>query len=821
MFDLEANARALAQELARPANPKPANPGGPEAHRSEEIPARSDLVESSFGSLVDIDGAAQLLHEFLSMSILSVQREIDGELKDVANNDHKAACADAAIQAREAMTPSERAPDPYRWKWNLPVEESATSTALFLNVVSIAAHAAATRSGQTQGPPSLRFIILPNPEQPIPLSKGAVLQDCCPDVVALEGSAFCGAPNVHTPANRFLLLQDSPFDYIRKNFPAILDFTTAHRSAHGPAITAFEEWFEAQEKRNYLDMSRFCWPEVQLTVKANWPNLCDAILQESEHMREQRRTQPWMRSIVGVVMTKECISVLRADPLGFVQCTFDRTCSHGVLDSIRICLGLVRSNCLQRGQHEAFELADAKTLAPPHLKLDPDVSTTQDPLMQYTHRTVRFIRLRGSCIHYSQDGTNPDLTTYYVHHLIQDRGTLVGRCPRIFCVSRETASAGFERHFVGPYALKLFYPEHASGYYRDDLVSVARNAQVKNVLLPTWEWWHGDVLSMRGTPPYPVKKSTDPQAASIVSNREEIFAQSDLKRLLVQSSGYDEFAQAFIDFAEAIASLTEHDIAHRDVSIGNLLLRQDIPCAPSFLTDAAASASALLGVPAVFTQRALEQRIGGLLHDMDMAGRAHEFSGFSCSRRGSSSGKPLQQPPPQPPQPEEMLRMGTFAFMAPGLLMSGPPHFVAYDLHSLLFVMTLFFWSYPGFLSISDAPFPHPVSAKSRSWPEEISSWATRRAHHTLPLLGTLKQLFFSKPLGLQETLHHGLSGDLWTTDPAYLDLFWTLYDVLWKKSLDYSSAWTDRYDVTPREVGTALEAAFAAARKKQYRFCR
>ncbi|KAJ6512927.1 hypothetical protein C8R45DRAFT_1153402 [Mycena sanguinolenta] len=289
MLDFRANAR---EELASPTNSEPHESGDADAHLAEEIPARPELVESCFGSLVGVDDAADILHEFLSMSILSVQREIDGELKDVANNDHKAACADAAIQAREAMTPSERSPDPYRWKWNLPVEESATSTALFLNVVGIAAHAAATRSGRTQGLPSLRFINLPNPEQPIPLSKGAVLQDCCPDVVALERSAFREAPNANTPANRFLLLQDSPFDYIRKNFPAILDFTSAHRSANGPAITAFEEWFEAQERRDYLDMSRICWPEVQLTVKANWPNLRDAILQESEYMREQRLSQP-------------------------------------------------------------------------------------------------------------------------------------------------------------------------------------------------------------------------------------------------------------------------------------------------------------------------------------------------------------------------------------------------------------------------------------------------------------------------------------------------------------------------------------------------
>ncbi|KAJ7449331.1 hypothetical protein B0H11DRAFT_1928678 [Mycena galericulata] len=572
-----------------------------EAHLAEEIHARrsrsADLVESFFGSLVDIDGAADILHEFLAMSILSVQKEIDGELKDVAKKDHKAACADAAIQANEAVTPSKPSPaDPYRWKWGLTVEASETAAALFLNVVAIAAHAAAIRSGKVQDHPlpSLRFVTLPNPQRAVPLSNESAAQDCRPDVVAFDCSAFCEASNVNAPANRFLL-EDSPFEYIRKKLPTILSFTPAHRSADGPAIVAFEEWFEEQERRNYLDMSRFCWPEVQLTVEAKLSDLHNAILQELVYMRQQRRTQPWMRSIVGLVMTTKIIGVLRADTLGIEQCTFNRDCSRGVLDSVRICLGLVRSNCPQRGQHEAFELSDTKTLAPPHLQSKParpsktrpsktavdsdlDVFAAEDPVVEYIHRTVRFIRLRGDRIHYSHDGTKPDIT-YYVHHLVQDNGSLVGRCPRIFCVSRETESEGAVRRFVGPYALKVYYTDHASDCYRDDLISVARNAQVKNVLLPTWEWHYGDALSMRGFPPDVVKKYTDTQGAavvpSVVSNREEVFAQSDLKRLLVQCSGHDEFGKAFIDFAEGIASLAEQDLVHRDLSIGNVLLSQD------------------------------------------------------------------------------------------------------------------------------------------------------------------------------------------------------------------------------------------------------
>ncbi|KAJ6541589.1 hypothetical protein B0H19DRAFT_318171 [Mycena capillaripes] len=567
-------------------------------------------------------------------------------------------------------------------------------------------------------------------------------------------------------------------------------------------------------------MTRFCWPEVQLAVEANLSDSHDAILQELVYMRQQRRTQPWMRSILGLVLTTKIIGVLRADTLGIEQCTFYRDCSRGVLDSVRICLGLVRSNCLQRGQHEAFELFDTKTLAPPHLKSKParpsktqpsktavdsdlDVFAAEDPAVEYIHRTVRFIRLRGDRIHYSHDGTSPDII-YYVHHLVQDNGSLVGRCPRIFCVSRETESEDAVRRFVGPYALKVYYADHASDCYRDDLISVARKAQVKNVLLPTWEWYYGDALSMRGFPPDVVKKYIDIQAVAVVPNvvrnHQEVFAQSDLKRLLVQCSGYEEFGKAFIDFVEGIASLAEQDLAHRDLSIGNVLLSQDTPCPPSFLSDAAASAKALIGAPVAFTQRALEQRMGGLIHDMDMAGRVPRLPEKPPTDGSKSYAKlravliktPVQpERPAQSVGPQKGFRMGTLPFMAISirLLVNGPPHLVTYDLHSLLFVMALFFWSHPTFLS--DVPFPQSVPERRRKWPREVLRWANRPVDFTLAELGALKTL----------------EGDLWTEDSAYLDLFWALYDALWIRLS--GSECMDRLHVTPAEVEAVLTAQY------------
>ncbi|KAJ7668281.1 hypothetical protein B0H14DRAFT_3538961 [Mycena olivaceomarginata] len=138
-----------------------------EVHLAEELHSRrsksSDLIECLFGSLVDISSCAEILREFLLMSILSVQKDVDGEWKDVPKKDFKAACTDAAIHANEAVTPSEVSPpDPYRWKWSLPTQASEAAAALFFNVVAIAAHAASIRLANAphHPPPSLRFVTL-------------------------------------------------------------------------------------------------------------------------------------------------------------------------------------------------------------------------------------------------------------------------------------------------------------------------------------------------------------------------------------------------------------------------------------------------------------------------------------------------------------------------------------------------------------------------------------------------------------------------------------------------------------------------------------
>ncbi|KAJ7714674.1 hypothetical protein B0H14DRAFT_3522930 [Mycena olivaceomarginata] len=467
-------------------------------------------------------------------------------------------------------------------------------------------------------------------------------------------------------------------------------------------------------------------------------------------------------------------------------CGLDRG-PAGVLDSIRICLGVVRSTALQRGQHEVFELFHTKTLGPPHLKSnhgkssktkpsktaksEVDVFSAEDPMVEYLHRTVRLSRCAATtCI---TRRMVPDLTLGFMFTTSSktaDRWLDVAH--GYFVCRGRTESEGDVRNFIGPYALKLYNADCGSDCFKDDLIQLARDGQAKNVLLPTCGF-------------------------------------------LVQSANYDEFVKAFIDFVEGIASLAEKDLLHRDLSIGNVLLSKDIACSPSFLSDAAASAQAILGTSVAFTQRTLEQRIGRLIHDFDMAGRAHPPPEMATGESGSEAdlltallktNKQAERPASsaQPGGPRKGFRTGTPPFMAIRLLIDAPPPISLPT--TLLFVLVLFFWSYPTFLT--DIPFPKPVPAQSRKWPPEVLRWANRPVGFSLAELGVLKRGFFQKPLTLRDTLDRTLDGDLWTQDPAFLRFFWALYGALWTRSHE-GPDWVDRFYVTAGDVQKVLTTEY------------
>ncbi|KAJ7334153.1 hypothetical protein DFH08DRAFT_965896 [Mycena albidolilacea] len=815
-------------------------------HLAQELHDRrsksGDLVEALFGSLVNLHDANNILQELLQTDVLTAETQTDDTWKKVLSKEYQTACEHA---------------EEYRWKWTMPVAVSEEGVAMFLNVVAIAAYAAAVQLGQANAPPCLWFITLPNPHAPVPLSHESATQDCRPDVVAVKSDMFHKAPTKENDTDaqpRFFQVLSCPFAYIRKHYPAILKQGKASDPHHN-AIATFIKWFNEQAHRDHLDLWRFCWPELRLTAEGKLKKLHNAMLQELVYMRQHRRTQPWMRSVIGLAVTTDTIAVLRADTLGVEQCVFARESSRGVLDSICLCLGLVLLNGVQRGRHKAFQLAAVKTLGPPHVRskvaqqptsapsrmkttqpgtptraprtrstTQPAKGATPAPVsvaadVEYTHRTVRFIMLDGGDkIHYPK---NFDIACirYYVHYLVQDDGSLVGRCLRIFCVSREDEGTDAKTaRFIRPYALKIYYADHGSECYRDDLIGEARREEVKNVLLPTWEWHYGDTLSMHSFGSDVLLQYTNGNAVvpNVVSNREEVFVQSDLKRVLVQCSGRKEFAKAFIDYTKAIASLEKKKLVHRDLSIGNVLLKGEPECPVEFWSEAAASAKAILNVNVTFTQRTRNIEEGGLLHDMDMAGHVHSPPPPTASNAGMATdllGQFRALKLKSGPEAKELtgplrgFRTGTPPFMAIELLKEGPPHLVVYDLHSLSFVMILFLWTYERF---SDVRFPRQVPTKGRPWPHNVMQWANHPVDSTLVELAAQKAAFFSNSKKLSRTIYDTLKSDWWEQGD-YVVFFAAMYKVLWARIEGHKPPkYTDWKDTTSAELKAALEKVLA-----------
>ncbi|KAJ7219979.1 hypothetical protein GGX14DRAFT_584904 [Mycena pura] len=377
------------------------------------------------------------------MSILSVQKAVDGEWKDVRKEDFKAACTDAAIHANDTVMP-------LRWKWALPTQMSEAAAALLF------------QRRRNRRPRSVNSL---GKRPSFPLICYSAESDCRPDVVALDRSAFVKRPLPilacwTTPHSRTF----------RKKNPDVLIFEDQHKLNKGTAVREFEEWVKEQERKPHLDMTRFCWPELELTAEAKLSDLANAILQELVYMR---RTQPWMRLILDlVVMTKPW-----------------RPRQHSNLSGSR---QVDRSPARKT---RGFELFHTKTLAPTlksshgkpfntkpskaALKSQVDVFSAEDRMMEYFHGTMA-----------------PDLTlgsmSTTTSSKTEDRWLDVAHG---YFVSRETENKGDVRNFLGPCALKVYNADCGSDCY---LIQLARDGQVKNVLLPTWEWYYGDALSARG-----------------------------------------------------------------------------------------------------------------------------------------------------------------------------------------------------------------------------------------------------------------------------------------------------------------------------------
>ncbi|KAG6879975.1 hypothetical protein C0992_008568 [Termitomyces sp. T32_za158] len=289
-----------------------------------------------------------------------------------------------------------------------------------------------------------------------------------------------------------------------------------------------------------LDLSSVCFPNMLIPGEGKQTDMRAAIGQAMVYMRQQRRTQPWQRFCLGLMVTKDKMGLLRSDATGVEECVFPKNIGRGVIESIRLSLGILIATDQELGQHPSFFLrsvtkvvkkdegddignddngqgAKKRRSRPVSVTLgkerkskklrsqtsQPIPSSPTDPPprpRRLTYREVNWIILDEGKLH-GRHLSDQVPTKFYVKYLIEDRGSLVGRCTRVWCVYQEVfesdplldryqneLSKG-NRVMKGPYALKLYNADMFSEAYEQDIlvkaVKIHRSTPLDGVLLPT------------------------------------------------------------------------------------------------------------------------------------------------------------------------------------------------------------------------------------------------------------------------------------------------------------------------------------------------
>ncbi|KAF7365088.1 hypothetical protein MVEN_00380100 [Mycena venus] len=534
----------------------------------------SDLVEHVLGAIVTIDQAAVVLSEFLRCNLLSVKAK-DPNKPDPTTED---ACLFAAHCARSAadvtvLPQAER----YLWQWH-PALRSGTKmqTIDFMGVVAEAAYVLALSSEvmDSSSTPRSVFCTSPRPHHATPLPDAESGQDSRPDGFLLPVASLVikdGARQQYImppPAQELLktlrpsywpeargmsldtlststdlsrFFTDVEVDTEPKTLRQRLKhLNTDHeeRCAKLMKDPQFIIWSSRVQAINGFDTSWMCWPSIRASGECKITDLAAAKAQVAIYMRLQRCTQPWQRSALGFIANKSFFGLSRTDPSGIEECHFDRSTSLGVIEVIRLCLGLSLADDQTLGLEAGFELGltscpSSESVSDPKVtpkkrgldrgldQLEVAESPTKKPRPQtpssrpqtpssrpQTPSSTKWPPLPDLFIFPKVDRIVLDDATFLVHGLVYNSGSLVGRCTRVFSVSRQLLDQEkcdfIHRHgdliaadqqnkvfWDGRFALKLIYNDIKSEAFADKLQLAATEAGVKELLLPDKTWSRG------------------------------------------------------------------------------------------------------------------------------------------------------------------------------------------------------------------------------------------------------------------------------------------------------------------------------------------
>ncbi|KAJ6558160.1 hypothetical protein B0H19DRAFT_1261702 [Mycena capillaripes] len=533
-------------------------------------------------------------------------------------------------------------------------------------------------------------------------------------------------------------------------------------------------------------------------------------------MRCQRCSQPWQRFVLGFIATPDAFGLLRADVCGIEECIIARNTSRGVIEAIRLCLGLSLANDVQLGQDPIFTLRQIQTLAriplanapptpgsqeddePEHNSGETTGSETPEswprkrrrsssacaapvwPNAPYQSREISAIRLG--------DDPSGEWSHFHVHFMAYDSTphNWFGRCTRVFCVSREM-SAKAKKEYVaqnpdvraqttkrqrktlpfydGRFAMKMIYSDIKSEAYADDLQQEAQDAGVNHILFPDWVLKHQNVLDdLRGWS----RPTFEDIRATAQTDRQLVISLSPFKWTLNQFQDLREVLSALRDVAQAVKELSEIGLLHRDISPGNILLAEDV--VPSMHYEVNESG--------VFIRQARGAQSGGLLHDMDMCGRMRQPEVVNVEEH-MSQALGMGSPTPKQRPTHVGVRTGTTPFMALAVLRQSRPHHVLDDIQSIFFVLYLFFFTSSG----SALSFPNGPAQEKIRWPAAIFDWTTMREGMNHTHLATQKAGFFNN-LGKTYPFLYVLRTKAlprWRNRDQIVQIIAKLYSTLWK----------------------------------------
>ncbi|KAG6883731.1 hypothetical protein C0993_004266, partial [Termitomyces sp. T159_Od127] len=412
-------------------------------------------------------------------------------------------------------------------------------------------------------------------------------------------------------------------------------------------------------------------------------------------------------------------------------------------------------------------------------------------------REVNWITLDEEELHGRLSDQVP--TNFYVKYLIEDQGSLVGRCTRVWCVYQEVLESDplLDRYrnelskgnhvLKGPYALKIYNADMFSEAYEQDILVKAMDIHRSKPLDGVFVWHLGDILFLvRGLaederpPTIPLDK---------MENRQEVFTISALKRTLSQFETVEEFYHVIIGVLQGIESLEAIDIIHRDISFGNIIINEEIYCD----TDKAfewidVDLDGQRARVALVRRETVDIGASGGLHDLDMASYILKTVLTREEIFPSTSAPPSPMAAPREPvlvidqKPQRDLRTGTVPFMSIPVLFGGQ-HSVSDDLQSLFFVHYLSLFTFDKRLPNC---FPTPPPPRRHHWPQALKKW-TDSFGKDMDELGSSKAFFFLDGNGSWYKTVKSDALSLWrkrTGDKAYKWVHWamlgTFHEQLW-----------------------------------------